>query len=127
MGFLSFLGKVGSFLKSGIGKVAGLVGKIAPTVSSIAGMIPHPLAQGIASAANMAGTIVNGVSGAGTDSLTGQVVGGLNAAGLGNAANTVQQVSNGVQQIGGAVQGAFGGGGGGTTSMGMPQQGAPII
>jgi hypothetical protein len=63
MGFLDFLKGIGNFVKSGIQKVAGFVGKVAPVVSGIAGMIPTPMSQGIAAAANLAGSIANGVNG----------------------------------------------------------------
>jgi phage-related protein len=69
MGFLDFLKGIGSFVKSGIQKVAGFVGKIAPVVQGIAGAIPTPLTQGIASAAGAVNGIANGVNGVvnGTD------------------------------------------------------------
>jgi hypothetical protein len=63
MGFLDFLKGIGNFVSSGIQKVAGVVGKVAPVVSNIAGMIPLPFAQGIAQAANLAGSIANAVNG----------------------------------------------------------------
>jgi hypothetical protein len=63
MGFLDFLKGIGSFVKSGIQKVAGFVGKVAPVVQGIAGMIPTPLTQGIASAAGAVNGIANGVNG----------------------------------------------------------------
>jgi hypothetical protein len=63
MGFLDFLKGIGNFVKSGISKVAGFVGKLAPVVSKVAGMIPLPQAQGIAMAANLAGQVANGVNG----------------------------------------------------------------
>jgi hypothetical protein len=64
MGFLDFLKGVGSFVKSGIQKVAGFVGKLAPVVSKVAGLIPLPQAQGIATAANLVGGVANAVNGA---------------------------------------------------------------
>jgi Ni,Fe-hydrogenase III small subunit len=42
MGFLDFLKGIGGGIMSGLGKVAGIVGKIAPVVSTIAGAIPKP-------------------------------------------------------------------------------------
>jgi hypothetical protein len=63
MGFLDFLKGIGHFITSGIQKVAGFAGKVAPVVSSIAGMIPTPLTQGIATAANLVGGVANAVNG----------------------------------------------------------------
>jgi hypothetical protein len=62
MGFMDFLKGIGNFVSSGIQKVAGVVGKVAPMVSGIAGMIPTPFTQGIAQAANMAGGIANAIN-----------------------------------------------------------------
>jgi hypothetical protein len=80
MGFLSFMGKLGKGIVSGISKVAGIVGKIAPIVSKVAGIIPNPIAQGISSAAGMVGGIANGVTGVGDAILGGARHGGLEGA-----------------------------------------------
>jgi hypothetical protein len=63
MGFLDFLKGIGNFVKSGIQKVAGFVGKVAPVVSKITGMIPLPFTQGIAGMANLVGQVANTVNG----------------------------------------------------------------
>jgi phage-related protein len=63
MGFLDFLKGIGNFVKSGIQKVAGFVGKVAPVVQGVAGMIPTPLTQGIAQAANLVGGVANAANG----------------------------------------------------------------
>jgi phage-related protein len=63
MGFMDFLKGIGSFVKSGIQKVAGVVGKFAPLVSGIAGAIPLPFTQGIAQAANLVGGVANAANG----------------------------------------------------------------
>jgi hypothetical protein len=63
MGFLDFLKGIGSFVTSGIQKVAGVVNKVAPIVSGIAGMIPTPFSQGIAQAANLVGNAAGAVNG----------------------------------------------------------------
>jgi hypothetical protein len=63
MGFLDFLKGIGNFVKSGIQKVAGFVGKIAPVVSKVAGIIPLTQTQGIAAAANMVGQVANTLNG----------------------------------------------------------------
>jgi hypothetical protein len=60
---MDFMKGIGNFLQSGIQKVAGFVGKLAPAVQTIAGVIPTPLTQGIAQAANLAGTVANAVNG----------------------------------------------------------------
>jgi hypothetical protein len=62
MGFLDFLKGIGGGIMSGIQKAAGLVGKIAPMVSQVAGMIPTPFSQGIAAAANLAGGLANQIA-----------------------------------------------------------------
>jgi hypothetical protein len=62
MGFLDFLKGIGHFIKSGIQKVAGFVGHLAPVVSKVAGLIPLPQAQGIAAAANAVGQVANAVA-----------------------------------------------------------------
>jgi hypothetical protein len=59
MGFLDFLKGIGKGVLSGIQKVAGFVGKIAPAVGHVAGLIPTPLTQGIAAAANLVGGAAN--------------------------------------------------------------------
>jgi phage-related protein len=104
MGFLDFLKKVGGGIMSGIGKVAGIVGKIAPVVSGIAGAIPTPFTQGLAQAANVVGGVANGINGAGGN--VGQtiqnVAGAVQGTPIGGVANQVAGVAN-------AVQGAVGG------------------
>jgi hypothetical protein len=63
MGFLDFLKGIGNFVKSGVQRVAGWVGKLAPVVSKVAGLIPTPLTQGIAQAANLAGGVAGAING----------------------------------------------------------------
>jgi phage-related protein len=98
MGFLSFLKGIGGGIMSGIGKVAGIVKKVAPIVQGIAGAIPTPLTQGIANAAGAVGSVANAVAPAMQNGdYVGALTGGLNAAGATGAAQTVQNVANAVQ------------------------------
>jgi hypothetical protein len=62
MGFLDFFrqgGKPGGGgFMSGLSKVAGFIGKIAPFVSRIASSIPTPFTQGLAKVANVVGLFI---------------------------------------------------------------------
>jgi phage-related protein len=103
MGFLNFLKGLGGGIMSGIGKVAGIVQKVAPVIQGIAGAIPTPLTQGIANAAGAVGNVANAVSPAlQNGDVVGAVTGGLNAAGQTGAAQTVQNVANAIGGQGGA-------------------------
>jgi phage-related protein len=99
MGFLDFLKGIGGFVKSGLGKVAGLVNKFAPIVSGIASAIPTPFTQGIAQAANLAGGIANGLSSANGNfgQMATNVAGALQNTPAGGVANKVAGVVNAVQ------------------------------
>jgi hypothetical protein len=57
MGFLDFMKNLGGGILSGIGKAANFVSKYA---SPILSMIPTPLTQGIAQAANLISGATNG-------------------------------------------------------------------
>jgi hypothetical protein len=104
MGFLNFLKGIGGGIMSGLSKVAGFAGKIAPIVSGIAGAIPTPFTQGLAQAANVVGGVANAVGG--SNPVQG-VAGALQGTPLAGAANQVAGVVNQAQNIGQAVQNAI--------------------
>jgi hypothetical protein len=107
MGFLSFLGGIGKAITGGLGKVAGLVSKVAPIVSGIASAIPIPQAQGIAQIANLAGGAANAIQGGnvGGGDMVGTVQQGLNAVGQGQLANTVGNVAQVANNVAAAIPG----------------------
>jgi hypothetical protein len=111
MGFLDFLKGIGGGILSGVQKAAGLVGKIAPMVSQVAGMIPTPFSQGIASMANLVGGVANAVAPGQQPSQPG--VGPVTA--MANGASPGQVAA-------GAGQPTLGAGGGG-----VPVQQGPVM
>jgi hypothetical protein len=85
---MGFLGSLWNGIKSGIGKVAGIVSKVAPVVSNIAGMIPG--GGFISGIANAAGGIANAINGGG--GVQG-IANALQGTPLGGVANTVARTS----------------------------------
>jgi hypothetical protein len=130
MGFLSFLGKIGKGIIGGIGKLAGFVGKIAPIVSTVAGLIPHPIAQGISKVAAVASPIAEGIGGISDAMLGGAEQAGAEGA-IYNGVNAYNR-SGLPDQVGNLIQtgkDAFGQarGGGATVDMGMPANYRPNV
>jgi hypothetical protein len=115
MGFLDFLKGVGNFVKSGIGKVAGIVSKFAPIVSGIAGAIPTPLTQGIAQAANLVGQVASSPPSGNIGDMANSAAGALQGTALGGVANQVAGAVNTGQNVVQAVQ------------QGFRPQGAPVM
>jgi hypothetical protein len=97
---MGILDKIGGWLKSGITKVAGFVGKVAPIVQQVAGFLPSGIGQTISKVAGIAGNVGNAITGGGgAQGVADQFQG-----------TSLGPIANKVANVYGAVQGALGGG-----------------